>query len=226
MIDGKRVVALVPMKGESERVPGKNMRPFAGRPLFAHVLRALAGVSAIDEIAVDTDSEALASMVVSELPAARIIERPKHLIGHTVPMNDIICYDLEQTEGDLYLQTHSTNPLLRSETIERALKAMAANMGDCDSLFSVTPVHARFWTRDGTPINHDPSVLLRTQDLEPIYEENSNIYVFPRTTPGETGRRIGARPMIFPMDRAEALDIDEELDFEIAEFMFQKRNRS
>ena len=76
---------------------------------------------------------------------------------------------------------------------------------------------------DGEAINHDPATLIRTQDLEPLLEENSNMYIAPREQVVRTGLRIGSNPLLFRMDAEEAVDIDEELEFRVAEFLLEQR---
>ncbi|NIR61068.1 MAG: acylneuraminate cytidylyltransferase family protein, partial [Gammaproteobacteria bacterium] len=112
--------------------------------------------------------------------------------------------------------------LLRPETVSEAINALLA-APDRDSLFGVTRLFTRLWGPGPTPVNHDPAVLLRTQDLPPIYEENSNLYIFRRAILEARGNRIGEHPLMFEIDRAEAWDIDEMLDFEIAEFLYRRR---
>ena len=92
-----------------------------------------------------------------------------------------------------------------------------------DSLFSVTKVRTRLWDSLARPINHNPAILLRTQDLPPVYEENSCIYIFTRNTLESRHNRIGERPLMFEIDPIEAWDIDEELDFHIAEILYKER---
>ena len=217
------VVALLPMKGHSERVPGKNLRPFAGRPLYHWVLESLRSVGAISEIVVDTDSEAIADDVAASFPGVAVRERSADLLGDEVPMHDIVArFVAEHPDGDMFLQTHSTNPLLTSATIAKAIDAFTSD-GDHDSLMSVTEWQTRFYDHRGDPVNHDPAVLLRTQDLDPIYEENSNLYIAPREVITRTARRVGSNPMLFPMERLESIDIDEEIDFVVAECLMRWR---
>jgi CMP-N-acetylneuraminic acid synthetase len=125
-------------------------------------------------------------------------------------------------EADYYLQTHSTNPLLSTETISNAIQTFLQNCSTYDSLFSVTRVQVRLWDESGKAINHNPAVLLRTQDLPPIYEENSCLYIFAKDMLEARHNRIGERPMVFEIDRIEAWDIDEQVDFQIAEFLYLK----
>ena len=217
-----RLVALVPMRHTSQRVPEKNYRPLAGRPLYEYILQTLQAVPEIDAIAVDSDSPVILQGVAEAFPQVQLIERPAHLRGEQVPMNEVLLHDVSQVRAPYYLQTHSTNPLLQAATISRAIAAFHAARPEHDSLFSVTPLHTRLWGADGRPVNHDPQELIRTQDLPPIYEENSCLYLFPRELFLQRRHRIGARPLFFPIERPEAWDIDEPLDFEIVERLIRR----
>jgi CMP-N-acetylneuraminic acid synthetase len=218
-----KIVALVPMRHHSQRVPGKNYRPLAGKPLFHHIIESLLACKEINEIIVDTDSPHVIDGLRQYFPTVRVIERPEHLRRDDIPMNEILAYDTSQVEADLYLQTHSTNPLLRPATISRAIHALLAIYPAYDSLFSVTRLQTRLWDQLARPINHNPAILLQTQDLPPVYEENSCIYIFNRQTLLSRRNRLGERPMMFEIDTAEAWDIDEELDFTITDFLITHR---
>jgi len=217
------IAALVPMRHHSQRVPGKNYRPLAGKPLFHYIIETLLTVSEIDRVVVDTDSEPIMEGLRKHFPQVVTIERPENLRPDEIPMNDILLYDTERVQADFYLQTHSTNPLLRPETVTRAIDIFSAKYPKKDSLFSVTRWQTRFYDQHGKAINHDPSVLLQTQDLPPIYEENSCLYLFTRQNLLERQHRIGKNPIMFEIDPAEAWDIDEEIDFEISEFLVQRK---
>lgn len=219
MIKKLKIVALVPMRHHSVRVPEKNFRLISGKPLYHYIISSLLQVEEIDQIVVNTDSEKISEGLNIYFPDVKIIKRPEHLRADTVPMNEILMYDVEKIEADLYLQTHSTNPLLKSSTISTAINQLVNNMPAYDSLFSVTKLQTRFWDQLTRPVNHNPAILLRTQDLPPIYEENSCIYMFQKKTLVEHRNRIGERPLMFEIDRSEAFDIDEELDFLMADLM-------
>jgi CMP-N-acetylneuraminic acid synthetase len=124
------------------------------------------------------------------------------------------------------LQTHSTNPLLKPETVSRAIQSLLTNYPTRDSLFSVTRLQTRLYDQNGHAINHDPSILIQTQDLPPVYEENSCLYIFAREHLLKRHHRIGEKPMMFEMDADEAWDIDEELDFAITDFLLRRKNHS
>jgi len=217
------LVALVPMRHHSQRVPGKNYRPLAGKPLFYHILETLLAIPEITQVVVDTDSEPVMDGLRQHFPQVTIINRPEDLRADDIPMNDILLYDTAQVPADFYLQTHSTNPLLRPETVARAIEMFLAAYPEKDSLFSVTRWQTRLYDQHGAAINHDPSVLLQTQDLPPVYEENSCLYLFTRKNLLERQHRIGANPILFEIDPAEAWDIDEELDFEITDFLMRRK---
>lgn len=218
-----KIIALMPMKGNSERVPNKNLKSFCGSPLYQKVLDSLLGSEFIDKVIINTDSQAIKESVLNNYPERVIIhERPDALKGDFVSMNRVIEYDINKVDADYYLQTHSTNPLLKSSTLDEAIRKMMKRKDEYDSIFSVTRMHTRLYGCDGQPLNHDPVKLLRTQDLPPIYEENSNLYIFSKKSfENSGGQRIGKSPLMFEIDKIEAIDIDELHDFIIAESLYK-----
>ena len=219
----QHIAAIVPLRHHSERVPEKNYRRFDGLPLYHHIINSLLASPLIGEVVIDTDSPVIKEDASQHFPQVRLIERPEGLTADTIPTNDVLLNDVKQVEADYYVQTHSTNPLLRSKTITDAIRLFLDKYPLYDSLFSVTRVQTRLWDRLGRAINHDPATLLRTQDLPPIYEENSCIYIFTRGSLETRCNRIGERPLMFEVNRVEAWDIDEELDFRVAEFLSGER---
>lgn len=224
-LEKKKIVALVPMRHHSQRVPQKNFRNLAGKPLFYYIIETLQSCPEIDQIVVNTDSRPIQEDLARNFKDVTVLVRPLELCADDVSMNEILLYDTRHVGADLYLQTHSTNPLLRAATISRAIQEFTAQEGRYDSLFSVTRIKTRLWDRNTRPINHDPEVLLQTQDLPPIYEENSCIYIFRADLLAERHNRIGKKPMMFETPVEEALDIDEEIDFLIADLLIRNRRK-
>jgi CMP-N-acetylneuraminic acid synthetase len=214
------------MRHHSQRVPGKNYRPLAGKPLFHHILETLLDVPEIDQVVVDTDSEPVMDGLRQHFPQVAVIERPASLCADDVPMNEILLHDTSLFPADFYLQTHSTNPLLRAETVSRAIQAFHAGYPNTDSLFSVTRLQTRLYFQDGTAINHNPRELIQTQDLPPVYEENSCLYIFNRANLLAKRHRISDHPLMFEIDADQAWDIDEELDFAIADFLLTRSKKT
>ena len=217
------VVALVPMRHHSVRVPGKNYRLLAGKPLFHHILDTLLVCPEISRVVVDTDSPVILESLAKNYPQVMALERPEHLRADTTPMNEVLLHDTSLIDADFFLQTHSTNPLLRPQTVSRAIRSLVENTLLYDSLFGVTRIQTRLWDQLTRPINHNPAILLRTQDLPPVYAENSCLYIFRRENLVARRNRIGERPFMFEIDANEAWDIDNELDFAIASFLIEKQ---
>ncbi len=212
-----KFAALLPMKGHSERVKNKNIRDFNGVPLFYRILRTLMKCAYVSGVYIDTDSDEITDMAKTFFKEVNIIERPKELCGDMVSMNTIIRYDMDMIGAEYYIQTHATNPLLRVETLNEGCRRFLDKKNVYDSLFSVNRLQTRLYDGDVKAVNHNPEELIRTQDLPPLYEENSNLYIFSRTSFLSNGARIGKKPQMLEMDRLESVDIDEETDFMLAE---------
>jgi CMP-N-acetylneuraminic acid synthetase len=221
------LTAIVPMRHISERIPGKNYRIFRGKPLFHYILQTLKETPIIQQIIVDTDSKVIREDIDINYPEIQVLNRPEHLRGDRVPMNDILLQVIDSVPAaDFYLQTHATNPPLSKDSIVKAVSAFQHYYPVYDSLFSVTRLQTRLWDSLTRAINHNPHILLRTQDLPPVYEENSCLYIFSRKTLIANHNRLGSRPMMWEIPVYDAWDIDEEIDFRIAEFLHQDSNRN
>lgn len=216
-----RVTALLPMKGNSVRVPNKNIRSIAGSPLFTYVLNTLIQARWIDEIIINTDSEQIADIARKTNSEIRIHWREESLLGDDTPMNNIIGSDLSIAKNDHILQTHSTNPLLSLSTLDSAYETYLKNLSEYDSLFSVNKFQSRFFDSEFNPINHNPEILLKTQDLPPLFEENSLFYFFSKNSFDMKKTRIGKKPYLFSTPKIESVDIDTEEDFSFAEKLLE-----
>jgi CMP-N-acetylneuraminic acid synthetase len=223
MSNGK-VTAYYPVKKDSERVPGKNLRLFNGRPLFTIMLHTLAESAAVDSIVVDTDSPEVEAYVRTHIPKAVVVDRAPHLLGPEVQMNALLEHFLHTTPGEHFLQTHATNPLLKKETVNAAVQRYFDSLTEHDSLFSANRFQNRFYDHCGVPLNHSLSLMERTQDMQPVYEENSCLFIFSRSSFAANGNsRIGKKPLLFETSKAESLDIDWEDDFLLAELIGRNR---
>ena len=217
--DSIAISALLPMRHYSERVPGKNYRSFADKPLYQHQLDTLLQIPVIQQVIIDTDSPLIREQVAAAYPQVTLLERPEQLRDPAESMNNIIAHDLNYVETEWIVQTHSTSPLLQRETYERAIRKLQQNT-EIDSLFGVTRLQTRLYNEQGKPINHNPDELLRTQDLPPVYEENSAFYFFTKTGFIQHHNRIGSHPYLLEVPVLEAVDIDYEEDFQLAECIY------
>ena len=215
----QKIVALLPMKANSERVKGKNFREFNGKPLFRWILDTLLSVDDIDCVIINTDArEILAKKGLVETDKIIIRDRKPEICGDMVSMNLIIEDDLQNVDADIYLMTHATNPLMTKNTVQTALNEFQdkSSHNEVDSLFTVNKIQTRFYREDCSAVNHDPDNLFRTQDLEPWFEENSNLYIFTKQSFAKANARIGTKPMMFESPKFESIDIDTLDDWNFA----------
>lgn len=214
-----RIVALLPMKANSERVKGKNFRDFCGKPLFRWILDTLLEVKEIDQVIINTDArQILADNGLTDTDRITIRDRKPEICGDLVSMNLVLADDVANVPADVYLMTHTTNPLISADTIRKALAAFqeARAADKADSLFTVDKVQTRFYRADCSPVNHDPDNLIPTQHLEPWFEENSNLYLFTGDSFAKTNARIGKQPMMYEGPFFESIDIDTPADWDFA----------
>jgi len=217
-----KIAALLPMKAHSERVKGKNFRVFANQPLFRWILNTLLSLPEISQVVINTDARrVLAEHGLVDTGRILIRDRKPELCGDFMSMNKVLADDVANVSADIYVMTHTTNPLLSKETIQAALKAYqeALASGAADSLFAVNKFRSRFYRQDGSAVNHDLNNLIRTQDLEPWFEENSHLYLFTPSSFAATGARIGRKPLLFETPRLESVDIDDQTGWTLAEII-------
>lgn len=226
-----KICAILPIKHISERVPGKNYRDFNGNPLFTIILNILLHSNYIDLIVIDTNSNIIKNTVKNnysnEILNNKIIiyNRPLHLHPGHISMNIIIENVIQDLnlEYDIYLQTHTTNPLISIETIDNSIITFFEKFKDgYDSLFSVKKYQTRLYknTKIIEAVNHNINELIPTQNLEPLYEENSCIYIFSKEVLLKKNNRIGYNPYMYIMNNIESIDIDTEADFIVAESLY------
>ena len=224
MANHQKIIALLPMKANSERVKGKNFKPLYGKPLFRWILDFLLALPEITQVVINTDARhILAEHGLVDSDRVLIRDRKPEICGDLVSMNLILADDIANVPADVYLMTHTTNPLLSSATIRKALQQFLAarSNGTADSLFTVNRFQTRFYRQDGSAVNHDPKHLMRTQDLEPWYEENSNLYIFTSDSFAATQARIVQQPLMYETPRLESIDIDDFVDWQLAEAIAQ-----
>ena len=219
--------AFLPLKAHSERVPGKNFKILGDKPLFHWVVATLLEVSEISEIVIDTDSEDSGLWSLAENPKIIIKKRAPNLVGDFVSMNEIIWDYVKTASTKDFFMTHVTNPFLSKETIKVAIKEyFIQKENGYDSLFSVSPIQGRLFNHQGLPMNHDPLNLIRTQDLETIFLENSCLYLFDKETFSKHRARIGARPFLLPIPAIDSIDIDTKEEWELAQQIASGRSPS
>jgi CMP-N-acetylneuraminic acid synthetase len=206
--------AIVPIKKNSVRIPNKNFKLLNGKPLYKYILETLQNCRLVDKIFVDTDVKKNI-----DFEGVTIINRPQQLRGDHVSVNRLIEHDLQFSESEYFIQTHVTNPFVTASTIDKAIKY---SMIKKKPVFGVTEIYGRLWTNDSIPLNHNPEVLERTQDLKPVLLDNSCFYVFSKSFFDRYKMRMNASSIAYPLGTAEYLDLDDDVDWRIAECMIKQ----
>tara|TARA_B100001057_G_scaffold395139_1_gene404594 strand:- start:2631 stop:3320 length:690 start_codon:yes stop_codon:yes gene_type:complete len=221
-----KIYALLPIKHNSDRVKGKNYKKFNGKPLFYWIINTLLSSSYINKIIIDTDSPVIKEQVPiyfnEYLNRIIIYDRPAHLHGGHIPTNDLFINVIQSLnlDADYYFQTHTTNPLLKTSSINEAIETFIQKKNEgYESLFSVKKHHTRFYNHLGNDMNHDRFKLIPTQELDPIYEENSCMYLFTKESLLKYNARIAKNAYLYEMIDIESTDIDWPEDFKLAEVL-------
>ena len=191
--------------------PGKNTKMLGDKPLLQHELDSLKKTGLCDSINVFCSSED----VIPFLPeGVNFVKRPEYLDLPTSNFTQIFTLFMEQNDADIYVYAHATAPFITVETMKQCIEAVKS--GEYDSAFCAIKLQDYLW-QDGEPLNFDASNLPRTQDLKPIYQETSGVYVFTKEVFEKYKRRIGKKPFIKEVSFKEAVDIDNPEDFDLAE---------
>lgn len=210
-----KVVAMIPIKLNNERIPGKNLKSFSdGKPLISFIQRACLSSEEIDETYVYCSNEAVKEYLEV---GVKFKNRPVFLDSDSSNCNDIIREFIKEVDADIYCVSHATGPFTTSESIDKCIRAVAS--GEYDSAFMAKKIQEFLW-QDGVPMNFDAQNFPRTQDLKPIYSETPGAYVFTKETFEKYNRRVGAKPYICEVSEIESRDIDYPLDFEIANAIY------
>lgn len=212
-----KIVALIPIKLGSKRVPGKNIKPFFdGTPLMYFIQKTCLESTLIDEVYIYCSDDAVKDYV---LPGVTYLKRPEFLDSDSANANDFIREFMKTVDADIYVNAHTTSPFAKVETIDDCISKVAS--GEYDSAFCAENIKTFMWL-DGKPMNFDPDHFPRTQDLPDIYGETSIAYVFTKESFLANNRRLGKKPFIKEVDKIEAMDIDYPEDFEIANAVYKE----
>lgn len=206
-----RTVAFVPIRLNSKRVVGKNLKMLGGKPLMCYILDTLVAVENIDEVYVYCSQEE----IIKYLPSGvKFLKRPEYLDRDETLGKEIYEEFVKAVSADVYILAHTTSPFIKTATVENALDKILNE--DYDSAFSCEKIQTFVWF-SGKPINYDLKEIPRTQTIEPVYVETSSFFMFKHDVWTVHGQRIGFKPYMAQVDKIEGVDIDWPEDFEFAE---------
>lgn len=211
-----KTVAFVPIKTNNERLPGKNTKSFTnGEPLITYILNTLIQVRNVDEVYVYCSDE----KVKEYLPKGVLfLKRDTYYDLSSTSFNEVLISFAQLIDADVYVLTHATAPFIRVESIEQGVDAVQG--GVFDSALTVSKLQEFLW-KDKVPLNYSVESIPRTQDLEPMYAETCGLYVYTKNLILEKKRRVGDRPCLIEVSKMEACDINDALDFQIADALYQ-----
>ncbi len=206
----------IPIKSNSERVPGKNLRFLGEKKLYQHVIDTAIAANVFDDIYIDTDSFEIQQYALES--GIKFIERKAELSSNNANGNDLLVHQYKTNPNyDLYYQIFVTSPFLSVETIKNCVKILKEQVGH-DSIMTVIPKQGFFWYA-GVPINYRPGIMPRTQDMQPVYEETVGVYGIRKESLERYRCRVGYNPFMYEVNHREAIDIDTEEDFQMAEII-------
>ena len=206
-----KTVAFVPIRLNSKRVVGKNLKMLGGKPLLRYILDTLCDVKNIDEVWVYSSSDE----ILKYLPnGVKWLKRSEKLDDDLTLGKEIYQSFIESINADIYILAHTTSPFIKSSTIENAVEKVISEV--YDSAFSVEKIQTFAWYKDH-PLNYELSEVPRTQLIEPVYIETSAFFIFKKNIWTEFHQRIGFKPYMAIVDKIEGVDIDWPEDFEFAE---------
>lgn len=209
-----KTACFIPIKANSERVPGKNLRILNGKKLYEYICEHVKEADVFDDVYIDTNSKEVAEYAQSV--GFNVIERKPELALNTANGNDLLVYHYEQySDYDYYYQLFATAPYMQPDTIRECYN-MLLSSEEYDSCFTATENHSFYWMT-GNPINYRPGILPRSQDMIPVIEETTGLYGISRESLQKYRCRIGRKPYIHIVSKFEAVDINTEEDMKIAE---------
>lgn len=216
-----KIKAMVAVRSGSVRVQNKNIKPFAGSTLLDLKLQQLKRIPNLDGVVVNSNSDEM--LAIAEKYGCEPVKRDEYYASNSVSMSDVYKNMAENFSGDIVAYINVTNPLLKDDTIVKAIETYKSfvESGEFDSLNSAHLIK-EFMFKDNLPINYDLRHQPRSQDLPDIAALNFAISIISKEKMIECKNVVGYKPNIYVIDEVEATDIDNPIDFEFAEFVYKK----
>jgi CMP-N,N'-diacetyllegionaminic acid synthase len=228
------VVCVIPARGGSKGLPGKNIKTFCGKPLIAHTIEQAKQARYIDRVIVSTEDEAIAKISL-EYSAEVPFIRPMELAEDSVATVDVLLHaihwlEYKQYRFDILVLLHTTTPLRSVEDIDHCITLLVEEKAD--NVFSVTEAHRNPYfnmveiSKNGYAALAKQGNFTTRQAAPLIYDMNSSIYVWWKELLKEKKKIFLDKTKIYVMPKERSIDIDDHIDFKIAEMMMTERNNN
>jgi len=217
-----KIKALVAVRSGSERVANKNLRPFADSNLLEIKLSQLKRMSKLEGIVVNSNDDAM--LEVARSYGCEPIKRDEVFASSNVSMSDVYRNMAENFSADIVAYINVTNPLINDKTLDDAIGMYLKLKNVYDSVNTGHYIK-EFMFKDNKPINYELANQPRSQDLPDILALNFACNIISREKMMECRNVVGEKPFILPIDEIEATDIDTEIDFTFAEFLWKRSSK-
>ena len=214
-----KIKGLILVRSGSTRVINKNIRPFANSNLLKIKIEQLQRISKLDGIIVNSNSDEILDM--ARIMGVKVVKRDDYYASNSVSINEVYENFAKNFDADVCVYTNATSPLIKDVTIENCIDLYLNNSKEHDSCNTVNSVKLFLW-KEGKPINYDVNNKPRSQDLPEIVAINHSVNVLPRETLLKRREVVGLKPIFYIVDQMEGVDIDVDIDFQFAEFMYRK----
>lgn len=219
-----KFLVVIPARGGSKGIPMKNIYPVNRKPLLTYSLEMISQAMFDGDVVVSTDSEQIKEVAL-RTAGIEVVDRPQDISGDKANTEAALLHALEVMEKrkgyfyDAVVTLQATSPLRKASTVEACFKKYEEERDKYDALLTLTETRADYWVKEGEDHYRRlyPDAPRRRQDREPIYIENSAVYITDKQSLKETGSVLGHHVNGYVIPEREGVDINEPIDIILAE---------
>lgn len=217
------ITAVIPVKGQSERVKGKNIRPFGDTNLYELKLQHMKNVNGFDRVVVSSENAEI--LEIARKNGFDVHERDAKYSTPHIPMSDVYSFIASEVEGEHIAWVNVTNPLAESPVYNEAVRLYRGLNDEIDCLLSVSEVKDYLF-KQGTPVNFQPNPWPRSQDLAGMCAMSFVVNILRREDMVKWGSCVGAKPYFYFLDKTTSMDVDFQEDFDFCEMIYKRKRQT
>lgn len=217
----EKICALIAVRKGSQRVKNKNIKDFCGTSLLEIKVKQALRCELIDEVVVSSDCKEM--LLLSKKLGATTHRRDDYYCSSSVPMNEVYQNLAESLDCDHVVYLHVTSPLLKDESLKNSITEYQTRILEgYDSLATVEHLKKYLWY-ENFPVNYNPDSHPRSQDLPEYHALNFAVNIIRRKDMIKNKNILGKNFFPFVLDEIESIDVDSELDFSVASYLYKKK---